>query len=145
MATLGNMREVSYTLHEYLQPRFRKRASLLTFVYDVPYLDACGIFPPLHILNIILQSGGDSGGMGPGATWRPFRLIRAEFEALVAGILKTPPQDIPDSSRYAWVQFRFDHDFDNILDRFDWMRAACDKHRAEWHEAVNQGRLPGAA
>jgi hypothetical protein len=145
MTTSRIMREVSYTLHEYLQPRFRKRASLLTFVYDVPYLDACGIFPPFHILDIILQAGGDTGGMGPGATWRPFRLPQVEYEALVAAILKTPPQEIPNSPRYAWVQLKLDHDFDSILDRFDWMRAACDKHRSQWHEAINQRRLGGGA
>ncbi len=45
--------------------------SLLTFVYDIPYFDACGVFPPLHIINEIFSRGRAGGGMSPGAKWEP--------------------------------------------------------------------------
>ena len=66
------MKTIKYTRHEVHAPSEGREASLLSFVYDVPYLSCHGILPPLHLLNVHLQSGGSDGGMGPGAEWEPF-------------------------------------------------------------------------
>ena len=54
-------RTVQYLRHELFYEPEPREARFSVFVYDVPYLNACGIFPPLHILNMILRSGGGDG------------------------------------------------------------------------------------
>jgi len=104
--------------------------SLLVFVYDVPYLPACGVFPPLHILNQHLAGGGAPGGMSPGATWEPFTISSAEYQELVAAIRKTPAVKLRSAARFADRQLLLDAEFDGIKDRFEWHQAVCAKHRA---------------
>jgi len=53
-----NLREVRYERYEHRGGENSiHTGTLLTFVYDIPYFDACGEFPPLRIANQILLSG----------------------------------------------------------------------------------------
>jgi hypothetical protein len=102
--------------------------NLLCFIYDIPYIGACGIFPPLHICNEIFSKGGGTGGMGPGATWEPFIITEEEYNELKKKIITTPLELIKNTARYCEVQFEFDVDFDNIRDMSKWLRMVCNKH-----------------
>jgi hypothetical protein len=123
-----SLRQIEYRRHEFhFDPESRK-GSLLAFVYDVPYLGACGIFPPRHLLNQQLRGGGGDGGMGPGASWKPFELTPTEYAQLVAAIRAVPPKTLGTRARYTDLQFQFDSTFDVYRDYFDWLKASCAKH-----------------
>lgn len=130
------MRTVEYRRHEFHHPPSDHRASLPAFVYDVPYLPACGVLPPLHILNEIFAGGGGDGGMSPGASWQPFRITADEYRELVAAIRETPVDSLHAQARYADVPLSIDPELDGIRDRVEWMAAACRKHRDAWHARV---------
>lgn len=46
-----------------------------------------GVIPPLNVLNEILRTGGNNGGMGPGTTWEPFVVTELEYDELVSFLL----------------------------------------------------------
>lgn len=131
---------ITYKRHEFARGTETRNAPLLVFVYDIPYMDACGIFPPLHILNIVLLEGGDEGGMSPGATWKPFALNEEQYAALVAEIVQIDPSVFGDQVRYAYVQFNFDNTLDHITDRSAWYQAACAKPSEQYLQKVTQGK-----
>ena len=138
------MREVQYQRHEHTWPEPEPRRALLsTFVYDVPYLGACGVFPPLHVLNEILTGGGEVGGMGPGATWEPFEIGRDEYDELVRGLAALDPRSLGDAARYGDFAFMFDASFDDIRTWLEWQAAVCEKHRDAYHERIKNAR-PGS-
>jgi hypothetical protein len=130
------MRELAYTRHEPGDKPRRLKRSLLEFVYDVPHLAPCGVFPPLHILNDLLRTGGGDAGMSPGASWEPFELDAGEYEALAKAVLDTSPTTFGSSPRFAQVQLMFDHDFDYIVDRMVWNRAVSEAHQQQWLNAL---------
>lgn len=47
-------------------------------------------FPPFHILNEELMSGGSDQGMGGGCIWKPFELSIEEYELLREEMLTSP-------------------------------------------------------
>jgi hypothetical protein len=130
------LRTIKYKRHEFRHRPQHCTGTLLTFVYDVPYLDGCGVFPPLHVLNHLFASGGGDGGMSPGASWKPFSISPEEYENLVAEVLTTPVREIQPHARYARLTFTLDPEFDYIQDRMEWRREVCKKHRARWHEKL---------
>lgn len=134
------LRKVSWKRHEYLHPPRRCRGSLLWLVFDIPYFDACGIFPPFHIANQIFQSGGGDGGMSPGASWTPFSLSNEEYALLADAVMNAPRSEIAPHARYAMLPKGIDHSFDHIQDRMEWFRAVCEKHRTSWHDKLNKFR-----
>ena len=142
MKSKGKLRELAWERHEYFYDPEPRVGSLLWLVFDVPYFDACGIFPPFHIANQIFGSGGSEGGMGPGATWEPFSLLEDEYQALVDAVLSTPAAEIAPHARYAMRPKALDPSFDHIQDRLTWMKAVCDKHRTAWHEKLDNLRRP---
>jgi hypothetical protein len=81
--------------------------------------------------------------MSPGASWEPFTLSDEEYAALVHAVKSTPASVIQPHPRYAWCQLTFDHSFDHIGDRFEWMRAVCNKHRDAWRTALRAAGYPG--
>jgi hypothetical protein len=109
---------------------------LLAFVYDIPYFGACGIFPPIHIINSIFLSGGGDGGMSPGAIWSPFEITVEEYDELVEAVKKTPASHLSSKARNCDIQFEFDSEFDNITDRFEWLTEVCNKHRENFHKRL---------
>lgn len=127
------MKKISYLRTEFHANDQKVENDLLAFVYDIPHLGACGIFPPLHILNEILRSGGGDGGMSPGAIWTPFEITEEEYEELTNEIGSTKPEELKHLARYCNIQFEFDPDFNSVKDRFKWMEAVCEKHRESYH------------
>jgi len=126
--------KIKYKRHEYnIRPQ-KCENNLLVFTYDIPYFGACGIFPPLHIANQIFLSGGHKGGMSPGATWKPFKITKEEYDKLSKLVKITPISSIQPYARYAWLPFKFDSGFDYIMDQKQWMFATCEKHRDAWHK-----------
>ena len=123
------MKKVKYFQHEpHCEPE-KVIANLVSFVYDAPYLSAFGVFPPIHILNEILSEGGGDGGMGPGASWDPFKLTESEYDELWEMISKTSLSTISEKSRYKLVKYLRDPEFEDIQDRFEWMEKVGNKHR----------------
>lgn len=138
--------------------------SLLAFIYDVPYFGACGIIPPLHLLNQFLMRGGGTGGMSPGATWEPFSLTPEEYRDLVTAVRVVPPESLRDRARYAQVAFTVDPEFEGDPDTYPvlgeaktwerrippeykeyntWARAVCAKHRDAWHAKLRSAGFMG--
>ncbi len=129
----AGMKRIVYERHEFHGEPERRSAELSVLVYDIPYIGACGIFPPLHIVNEIFASGGSEGGMSPGATWQPFEISSAEYEELVEVIRFLDPQSLGDRARYTGVKYEFDSDFDDIREWQLWISAVCQKHRGSYH------------
>lgn len=67
--------------------------------------------------------------MSPGASWLPFRISAATYDALGAQVEKTAPADLALQSRYVGFKYFEDASFDAIDNQIDWMSAACDIHR----------------
>jgi hypothetical protein len=139
MANPENLRDVTYERYEFHADENTVHTdTLLTFVYDIPYFDACGVFPPLHIANQIFSRGTAGGGMGPGTKWKPFTLSESEYAVLVEAVKRTPVSEIKPHARYAFLQMKFDHKFDE-LPRLDvWFAAVCKEHRAAWHAELRK-------
>lgn len=133
-----DLENIPYTRHEYLAGPEERTGALLTLLYDIPYFGACGIFPPLHILNQILLSGGGDGGMSPGASWEPFSISEAEYATLIELVRFTPVSEIRPFARYAFVGFRFDSSFDHMQHWPGWMKAVCNRHRDQWHRELRR-------
>jgi hypothetical protein len=140
---MAGLRTITYKRHEFHGEPEQRSASLLSFVYDILYFGACGVFPPLHVINQTFSTGGGDGGMSPGATWEPFTVSEEEYGALVHTVRTTPASAIQPHARYAWCQLTFDHSFDHIGDRFEWMRAVCNKHHNAWRAALKAAGYPG--
>ena len=127
------MRTIEYIRYELHGDPEQRKAELATFVYDIPYLSACGIFPPFHILNQIFETGGSEGGMSPGATWEPFSISEEEYRLLAKALVKLDPDSLQDTARYTFVNFEFDPEFDHLPDWDAWLTKICNKHRDAYH------------
>ena len=141
------MKTIKYQQHEFHHDPVDREAVLSTFVYDVPYLGACGIFPPRRIANQRFIRGGGDGGMGPGASWEPFTLSEVEYQELVAVLKDLDPKTLGQDARFTSIKFEFDPAFDSIPDRISWLKAVCEKYREAYHDKmkrVAEARLPGA-
>ena len=130
-------RIVKYVRHEFHGDEETCGGPLLYFVYDIPYFAACGVFPPLHVVNQIFGEGRRGGGMSPGASWEPFTISLSEYESLTKGVQATPVAQIQPHARYAELQYIFDSRFDGILNRTEWVRAVCEEHRDEFHRRLD--------
>jgi hypothetical protein len=126
-------RNVLYLRHEFRFDPEPREAPLWAFFYDIPYLAACGIFPPRHLLNFRLGSGGGDGGMGPGASWEPFELSEAEYGEVLPYVLDPERASLALYARYPDQQWQLDPMFDHYTDWSDWLTAVCAKHREAYH------------
>lgn len=120
---------VSYFRHEIHREPEQRTAPLWAFLFDIPYLAPCNVFPPPHLLNDRLMTGGGDGGMGPGASWTPFTLTQREYDDVLAKVLKPDRKALKSFARYATQSFVVDAEFDGFTDYFEWMEAVCRKHR----------------
>ncbi|WP_155313727.1 hypothetical protein [Desulfosarcina ovata] len=132
------MRKIKYDRTEFHAGDESVENDLLSFVYDIPYFGACGIFPPIHIVNTIFLEGGGDGGMSPGAIWTPFEITEKEYEELVEAVKNTPLTNLEGKARYCEIQFEFDPEFDHIIDQFDWLQEVCKKHRENFHKKLDK-------
>ncbi len=100
------MRSVSYKTHwSYLGPGIKHKASLSEFILDVLYLmEVNGVIPPLHVLNEVLQGGGNSGGMSPGTSWKSFKISEAEYSELVEALLNLDIEETKKTHPYVTFQ-----------------------------------------
>ena len=130
------MKAIRYRRHDLGAKPVTVTGSLLSFVYDIPYLPACGVFPPRHILNEVLRRGGGQGGMGPGATCEPFSLSESEYSELVAAVRETDPSALGTEARFTQARLIIDPDLDSLNTICDWTEAVCKKHRTEWLRRV---------
>ena len=137
-ASLEPLRQIRWKRVEFHHDPETCEGSLLTFVYDIPYFDGCGVFPPFHIINQIFSRGRFGGGMSPGAKWKPFTISQDEYAALVAAVRSTPLEQIRPYARYVFVPWKFDPAFDHIPTWADWLKAVCQKHRHSWHAEMKQ-------
>lgn len=55
---------------------------------------ACKQFPPFHILNEELKTGGRDLGMSGGCFWKPFELTREEYDEIAEEMLSSPKLDL---------------------------------------------------
>ena len=108
------LRTVKYKRHEFRSKPVVREQNLLTFVYDIPYFGACGVFPPAHIINQIFKDGGGDGGMSPGTSWTPFTMDEEEYALPVSEVRATPVSVLEQKARFAYLQFTFDKTFDYI-------------------------------
>lgn len=131
LKTIGD--EISYLRHEPLPDVEKATGTLLSFVYDIPYFGACGVFPPLHVINQEFAAGGSNGGMSPGATWPPFVIDKQTYDELLLQVRKTDPNSLAGASRYTGIKFVEDNSFDSIEGWLEWYEAACTKHRDWFH------------
>ena len=129
-------RTVRYTRHEFQALPEDREAPLIVFIFDIPYFGACGVFPPFHLLNWRLSTGGGDGGMSPGASWVPFQLSQAEYDALLRTALEPDVEMLKRLSRYSWQRWSLDPEFDQHTDYFEWSEAVCRKHRAAYQVMI---------
>ncbi len=121
------MRRVDYTTYwAYADPGMPRQAPLLDFVLDIVYFIAgLGVIPPLHVLNEMLQDGGNNGGMGPGTMWQPFTISLEEYQKLVEALLNLDGKQARKVHPYVT--------FDRMVK--DETLNAC-KDLAEWQDAA---------
>lgn len=127
-------RRIQYFRHEFRYEPEAREAPLSAFLFDIPNLGACGVFPPLHLLNQRLRSGGGDGGMSPGASWEPFEITEAEYKAILNQVLNPDLKQLKHFSRYSWQRFILDPAFDGYQDYWQWFLAVCQKHRDSYHQ-----------
>jgi hypothetical protein len=125
------LRTVNYKTHwSYLGPAIKKKNALSDFLLDVLYLmEDSGVIPPIHVLNEILRSGGNSGGMGPGTTWRGFEIKEVEYTELVNALLNINPKE----ARIEHPYVRFEHvivddELNSCTSHIEWLRKVTEKY-----------------
>lgn len=121
---------VPYVQHSDRGPSRRTEAPIWAFLFDVGYLGACGVFPPLHLLNQVLRTGGKHPGV-TGTSWEPLELTQDEYAAILPNILSPDPAALEKYSRFPWQRFRLDAELERCTDYMDWHRRACSKHAGE--------------
>lgn len=124
------MRKIIYKRTDFHSEPEKVENDLLGFIYDIPFFGACNnIFPPFHILNQILISGGGEVSMAPGAVWNPFQIMKEEYNELVRAITETPLEQISGRARYCENKYSFAPEFDHIPDQLEWVKSVCRKYR----------------
>ena len=125
------MREVSYkTYWSYGGSGAKHKAPLVDLVLDILYLmENSGVIPPFHVLNEVLQGGGNNGGMSPGTAWRPFSIKEAEYKELVDALLQIDVVEAKKNHRYMMFQkVILDEALHQCPTHHDWLRAVAAKY-----------------
>jgi hypothetical protein len=124
------MRNVTYKTHWSYSGSRQRQGSLADFVLDIPYLIAeNGVIPPLHIINQVLQTGGSSGGMSPGTTWKAFQIDEPEYHELVQALLHLDIQRAHETHPYIrFDRIVIDMELDNCPTHLDWLTKAQAKY-----------------
>lgn len=109
-----------------------------TFLHDLPHLTACNVFPPLHILNVILLKGKAGGSLSPDFLWEPFEISKQEYQEILPKLLDP---DWAVLRKKLWrfrLPMKHDPEFDNIADHYLWRTAVCEKHGAKSLEELGK-------
>ena len=124
------MRNIRYKVHWEYVDSTERYSTLAEFILDIPYLmENTGVIPPLAVLNSVLKTGGDSGGMGPATTWKPFQVDEDEYKELVKILIEV---DVA-AARLVHPYARFeraivDDELNHCSDYIDWLTKANQKH-----------------
>jgi hypothetical protein len=122
------LKDIEYTRHDFHHEPENRKTALRYFVLDVPYLLAFGVIPPLSIMNRTLKSGGGQGGMGPGATWKPFTLTDEEYAELVQHLVSLDLDEARQHARFIPDALRDDTSLHSCRNVGSWLRAAKMKY-----------------
>jgi hypothetical protein len=126
------MRSKTYKTHwSYLGPAIKRRELMIDFVLDILYLmEDDGIVPPLHVLNEVLEGGGGNGGMGPGTSWRPFKMKEEEYVELVEALLNLDVNSAKKTHPYVHFQKAVvDEDVASAENYVDWVYKKANKRK----------------
>jgi hypothetical protein len=109
-----------------------RQGTLMELVLDIPYLmEESGVIPPLIVLNQVLQSGGDPGGMGPGTTWQPFQIDPEEYAELMQALLHLDVELVRHVHPYVtFKQVIVDSDLDSCTEYVRWLENVYTKYSA---------------
>jgi hypothetical protein len=130
-------RTVKYSRELY--DRIDREEALSTFLYELPNLTACNIFPPLHILNTLLLRGWTGGNMGiPRFVWEPFEISDREYREILPKILNPNWALLCQKIWYIRLPMKLDNEFDEIDDRYLWMENISQKYRSSSYEEENE-------
>jgi len=69
-------------------------------------------FPPLHILNEDLLTGGRDMGMSGGCLWKPFQITEQEYKSIKEEMLTSPQYDLG-----------YDEEYENLKNFRKWSKA----------------------
>jgi hypothetical protein len=125
------VRTVKYTTYwAYGGKGDKREAPLWDFILDIPYLmENTGAIPPYHVLNEVLQKGGNSGGMGPGTKWRPFSISQEEYNEFLVKMQALDLENIRE--RHPYVRFSevvLDEELNMLEDHRQWLKATFAKY-----------------
>jgi hypothetical protein len=128
---IGNMQSVNYKTHwSYGGQGVKRKALLADFILDILYLmEIKGVIPPLHILNEVLLKGGNTGGMGPGTSWRPFSISENEYKELVEALLQLEVSEAKKIHPYIrFEKVTVDQDLHQKTTYLEWLEAITAKY-----------------
>jgi hypothetical protein len=125
------VRVVNYKTHwSYAGRAVKRQEPLADFVLDVLYLmEDNGVIPPLHVLNEILQDGGSNGGMGPGTSWRGFKIKSEEYNELIQALLSLNIEEA--KQKHPYVRFQkviVDEELNQASTHHEWLSAVIAKY-----------------
>ena len=112
--------------------------SLSTFLYQLPNLTSCNIFPPLHILNILLCRGWTGGSMSPRFIWEPFEISEQEYQETLPKLLKPDWETLCKKLWRIRHPMKVDSKFDHIVDRDIWMISVSQEYGSKSIEEAEE-------
>lgn len=132
-------RIIQYSRQESRGVNAARAAALSIFLYELPDLTACNVFPPRHILNTLLQRGWAGGNLNrPFFTWKPFEISEQELQELLPKLLNPDWRVLSNKLWRIRLPMKIDPEFDDITDRYAWMEAVCKKHGTNSLEEAEQ-------
>lgn len=103
------MRTLEYEVLPAIGPgTVKESGTLKDLLFEIPYLLASGLIPPLRVLNELLRTGVHDAGMSGGCKWRPFEISQAEYEELAASLKADSKGSFKEIEVPAWVQTHSD-------------------------------------
>lgn len=116
-----------------------REEALSIFLYELPGLTACNVFPPRHILNSLLRRGWAGGNLNrPFFTWKPFEISEQELQELLPKLLNPDWRVLSNKLWRIRLPMKIDPEFDDISDRHTWMKSVCKKHGTNSLEEAEQ-------
>ena len=78
---------------------------------------SCKQFPPFHVLNEELMTGGSDLGMSGGCFWKPFAITKEDYEVLREEMMTDPS-----------LEFEYDVELEEKENLKKWCGAIISKH-----------------